>query len=238
MRALFLAFVVALATTKPSRAAAPPYQVRVTLEIIGLEPATSFGLLSRLRDEQTAAAALQELDVIIKDGRAELLDWPTMLLTSGKPARCETTEEFRYPTEFEPPQMPGGFSSPTTLELLDLPHGWGETTPTAFETRNIKTIVEASATVSADGSEIMLQLLPQYILLERINRFESLGPNGVTSLQQQPNFSTAKLVTTLKLRSGSRVFLADFPANVARRPRTLVFILSASTKLISNPPAR
>lgn len=91
----------------------------------------------------------------------DLLSAPSVTTKSGQRAVIEVVVEFRYPTEFNPPQVPniavgavgvGGGYTPVT-----------PTAPTAFETRNTGVTLEVQPTVGADGETIDLDLSPQVV---------------------------------------------------------------------------
>src|SRR5678815_1788136 len=82
----------------------------------------------------------------------DLLSAPRVTTKSGQRAVIEIIREFRYPTEFDPPQIPqtfngtGGGSFPVT-----------PTTPTAFETRNTGVTLEVEPVIGPDLYTIDLQ---------------------------------------------------------------------------------
>jgi hypothetical protein len=241
MKRPLLLIAATLALAASLSAAPPPWQVRVTFEIIGLDRATSFPLLGRLRAEQTAAAALRELDEMVSDGRAELIDRPSMLLGSNHRSACESTEEIRSGGERDIPHPPMNFepTEQTKRRFIDQRFPLGGPLLENFQTRNLGATAEVEATVSEDGSRISLYFDSQCILLERMQRFVgNTDESGFTWLQQQPWFTTARLQTQLTLRSGRRLFLADFAAADVPRPRTIVFLVSASAQRIPPPASR
>jgi general secretion pathway protein D len=151
----------------------------------------------------------------------DLLSAPRVTTKSGQRAVIEIIREFRYPTEFDPPQIPQTFEqSPGVL----LGGGGGgsnvfpvtPTTPTAFETRNTGVTLEVEPIVGPDGYTIDLNLVPQVVEFEGFINYGSpilsqdnagnstvLTPNVIN----QPIFSTRKVTTSVSLFDGSTVML-------------------------------
>ncbi len=90
----------------------------------------------------------------------DLMSAPTVTTKSGNKAVINVIREFRYPTEFDPPQIPqtvgggandingttgNGGSGIITNPIIT------PTTPSAFETRNLGVTLEVTPTVGADG---------------------------------------------------------------------------------------
>ncbi|HSI10840.1 MAG TPA: type II and III secretion system protein, partial [Chthoniobacter sp.] len=97
----------------------------------------------------------------------DLLSSPKVTTKSGQRAVIEIIREFRYPTEFTPPQIPQTFQTPTVVGGLGLGTGSSSsgsfpvtpTTPTAFETRNTGVTLEVEPVVGPDGYTIDLNLV-------------------------------------------------------------------------------
>src|SRR5437588_2055342 len=109
----------------------------------------------------------------------DLLSSPRVTTKSGQRAVIEIVREFRYPTQFQPPQIPqnfrGGDSSasfnPLTGAITNGSSSSGTfpvtpTTPTAFETRNTGVTLEVEPVVGPDGVTIDLNLVPQVVEFE------------------------------------------------------------------------
>lgn len=161
----------------------------------------------------------------------DLLSSPRVTTKSGQRAVIEIIREFRYPTEFDPPQIPqefyGGGSSSTILNGQLIPGGGGSssfpvtpTTPTAFETRNTGVTLEVEPVVGPDGYTIDLNLVPQVVEFEGFINYGSpiqtsqtniLGITTTTVLTEnvinQPVFSTRKVTTSVSVWDGQTVVL-------------------------------
>ncbi len=158
----------------------------------------------------------------------DLMSAPRVTTKSGQRAVIEIIREFRYPTEFDPPQIPqsvgistfsgglggvGGGSSSGAFPVTP-------TTPTAFETRNTGVTLEVEPVVGPDGFTIDLNLVPQVVEFEGFINYGSpiqttstnaLGVSSTNILTpnviNQPIFSTRKVQTSVTIWDGSTVVL-------------------------------
>jgi general secretion pathway protein D len=166
----------------------------------------------------------------------DLLSAPRVTTKSGQRAVIEIVREFRYPTQFQPPQIPQTVGSVRTGDstIGDLiPLGGTSTvpitptTPTAFETRNTGVTLEVEPVVGPDGVTIDLNLVPQVVEFEGFINYGSpiLSPssslfnrltgalvstpqNVITpNIINQPIFSTRKVTTSVSIWDGQTVVL-------------------------------
>ena len=165
----------------------------------------------------------------------DLLSAPRVTTKSGQRAVIEIVREFRYPTQFDPPQIPQTVGSVTTRSDTGgiIPLGGGSsvpvtpTTPTHFETRNTGVTLEVEPVVGPDGVTIDLNLVPQVVEFEGFINYGSpiLAPSssflntvtgGLISSPQsvltpnvinQPIFSTRKVTTSVSVWDGQTVVL-------------------------------
>jgi general secretion pathway protein D len=159
----------------------------------------------------------------------DLLSAPRVTTKSGQRAVIEIVREFRYPTQFEPPQIPQSFSvRDTNSGVLGTGSSTGTngafpvtpTTPTAFETRNTGVTLEVEPVVGPDGVTIDLNLVPQVVEFEGFINYGSpiqtsstniLGVTTTTVLTpnviNQPIFSTRKVTTSVSVWDGQTVVL-------------------------------
>ena len=80
---------------------------------------------------------------------------PKVTTKSGQRATIQIVREFRYPTEYDLPQVtqtPGSIYTPAT-----------PTTPTSFETKPVGITLEVEPTVGPDGYTIDLILSPRVV---------------------------------------------------------------------------
>lgn len=161
----------------------------------------------------------------------DLLSAPKVTTKSGNRAVIEIIREFRYPTEFDPPQIPQNFGGNNGNNGILGQAGLGggnqnnnfpvtPTTPTAFETRNTGVTLEVEPTVGPDGYTIDLNLVPQVVEFEGFINYGSpiqttstnlLGvstTNVITpNVINQPIFSTRKVTTSVSVFDGQTVLL-------------------------------
>jgi general secretion pathway protein D len=158
----------------------------------------------------------------------DLLSAPSVTTKSGQRAVVQINREFRYPVEFDPPQIPQNFGRSTTagadpvLGIASTPQVFPvtPTTPTAFETKNTGVTLEVEPTVGADGVTIDLNLIPEVIEFEGFINYGSpiqtfslnaLGQNEplviTPNVINQPVFSVRRVSTNVSVWDGSTVVL-------------------------------
>ncbi len=151
----------------------------------------------------------------------DLLSAPRVTTKSGQRAVIEIVREFRYATQFTPPQVPsitggGGGTGTVSISVVT------PTTPTAFETRNTGVTLEVEPVVGPDGVTIDLNLVPQVVEFEGFVNYGSpifgINPSILTNalnsqvlltqnVINQPIFSTRKVTTSVSVYDGSTVVL-------------------------------
>ena len=157
----------------------------------------------------------------------DLLSAPRVTTKSGQRAVIEIVREFRYPTQFTPPQLPTFTSS--VGGTAPAPAIVTPTTPTTFETRNTGVTLEVEPVVGPDGVTIDLNLVPQVVEFEGFINYGSpinavgfnsfIGTGGTNLIQfsapvrltdnviNQPIFSTRKVTTSVSVWDGQTVVL-------------------------------
>ena len=160
----------------------------------------------------------------------DLLSAPRVTTKPGQRAVIEIIREFRYPTEFDPPQIPqtfgnqnGGGGGGGAGVTINLPGSFPvtPTTPTAFETRNTGVTLEVEPNLGPDGYTIDLNLVPQVVEFEGfINYGSPISSSSISLLTgapvttvltpnviNQPIFSTRKVTTSVSVFDGQTVVL-------------------------------
>ncbi len=157
----------------------------------------------------------------------DLLSAPRVTTKSGQKAVIEIIREFRYPTEFDPPQIPQNFGNTggtTSLvpTLATPPSSFPvtPTTPTQFDTRNTGVTLEVEPVIGPDGYTIDLALVPQVVEFEGFINYgspiqtSSTNALGVSTTNiitpnviNQPIFSTRKVTTSVTIFDGQTVVL-------------------------------
>ena len=156
----------------------------------------------------------------------DLLSAPRVTTKSGSRATIEIIRDFKYPTEFSPPQIPQTVGSQNNNALVGGGGGGGTfpvtpTTPTAFEVKKVGVTLEVEPQIGPDGTSIELQLLPEVVEFEGFINYGS--PIGTTSTNpitgqtstniltpniiNQPIFSTRKVSTNVTVFDGATVVL-------------------------------
>lgn len=147
----------------------------------------------------------------------DLVSAPKVTTKSGQRATIEIVREFRYPSEYDLPQVSA--SSGTTQFTPVTP-----TTPTAFEMKPTGITLEVEPTVGPDGYTIELVLAPRVIEFDGfINYGSPINANiqyyelGVLLAQRtivvtdnvinQPVFSTREVTTQVSVYDGQTVVL-------------------------------
>ena len=164
----------------------------------------------------------------------DLLSAPRVTTKSGQRAVIEVIREFKYPTEFDPPQIPqnvggnfngggviggGGLLNPLAAQSNGS-FPVTPTTPTAFEVRNTGVTLEVEPVVGPDEYTIDLNLVPQVVEFEGFINYGSpiqttstnaLGVSVVNVITanviNQPIFSTRKITTSVSVYDGNTVVL-------------------------------
>ena len=162
----------------------------------------------------------------------DLLSAPRVTTKSGQRAVIEIIREFRYPTEFEPPQIPQNFGNNGNggnggggglgVTIVQAPSSFPvtPTTPTSFETRNTGVTLEVEPVIGPDGYTIDLNLVPQVVEFEGFINYGSPIQTTSTNLLgqtvtnvitdntiNQPIFSTRKVTTSVSVFDGATVVL-------------------------------
>ena len=157
----------------------------------------------------------------------DLLSAPRVTTKSGQRAVIEIVREFRYPTQFQPPQIPQTVGARETVSGTATVTGSSNgafpvtpTTPTAFETRNTGVTLEVEPVVGPDGITIDLNLVPQVVEFEGFINYgspiQTTNTNllGITTTSvltpnviNQPVFSTRKVTTSVSVWDGQTVVL-------------------------------
>ncbi|MCW1925396.1 hypothetical protein OKA05_22740 [Luteolibacter arcticus] len=179
---------------------AQPLRLRVeTWEAPALE-------VAKRLDDLHDAAGLAKLRAECLAGAAgvSLIFSPTMAIDSSTKKLDESITERIYPTEYEPPSLPGSFIS--APDRQEMPKNWAEMvenvltdcTPTSFETRNTGLTLEAEVT-PLQGKEKTwnVRLALENVVLVGNDTF------GAEALHlAMPAFNTFRLTGEARLKEG------------------------------------
>ncbi|MFT5467565.1 MAG: general secretion pathway protein D [Verrucomicrobiales bacterium] len=174
---------------------------------------------------QTVIRAMQQ------KGGEDLLSAGTVVTLAGQQASVRVVREFMYPSEYDPPEVPStvgsaGIGNNTTLI--------GNTNfapivpahPTAFEMREVGSIVEVEGTIGANGL-INLTISPEIVRFEgfidygsNITQFESDLTTGAPFISQQidnpilqPIFFTNRVTTNVDVFDGETILIGGLLAD-------------------------
>ncbi len=121
---------------------------------------------------------------------------PTVIAKSGQRAKVQVIREFRYPTEFDPPEIPqtfGNTGNNNNNNVFSVPPGnqfpVTPTTPTNFESRDVGDELEIEATIGPDNQTIELDISPS------ISDFEGFVNYGTPIVQFLDTGTTPVVVT-------------------------------------------
>lgn len=205
------------------------WNVRVELLMVAMPQEKALALLPDLRDPQKIDAATEKVLSAIEQKQASLMGYPVACGLSGERILSEAIQEIRYPSEFEPPQV-----STTTSPATPIPAAAGtecqlstlDATPNAFETRNTGVTLEVLPEVSPKGDWILLDMVPQRVVLLNMETITIKGGSGRSIRLQQPRFAQYKTTASLKVRNGARLLLS---VNLLPEPEHQIefFILQA-----------
>jgi general secretion pathway protein D len=143
----------------------------------------------------------------------DLVSAPKVTTKSGQRATIQIVREFRYPTEYDLPQVtqtPGSIYTPAT-----------PTTPTSFETKPVGITLEVEPTVGPDGYTIDLILSPRVVEFDGFINYGSPISTVVTTVGlglsanflvtanviNKPVFSTREVTTEVTVYDGQTVVI-------------------------------
>ena len=204
---------------------AAKWSVEIDVQMVGLTQELALPLLPRLMSGKAdqVEAACKQVDAMIARKEATLIGWPRIVCLDGERSVVESIVEERYPTEYEPPTA-GNPIKPNFVS--DSP------APTAFETRNVGTTLEAESTVLDDGRTLLLNLVPQHVALRKFENFATArDKDGGSSGISQPIFTTSKITTAVKVGNGQRLLLSAYKHEGEPEQMQFMILHAAATKL-------
>jgi Flp pilus assembly secretin CpaC len=189
-----------------------PKQIRIQVEFIDVSHEQLTELMFGDKVAANDTELRKQVAQLVKDGKATILE--TMLCTarSGQKATAESIEEFIYPTEYEPAELPENvhLKKKEDAEVArtvrrDLATG---PTPTAFETRNLGSTLEIEPTLSDDNKIIDLRFVPE-IVYHVGNQIwaEWKGEHGNSPIQM-PTMYSLRINTAVTLAAGQPMLVA------------------------------
>lgn len=219
----------------------PAARIRMDVQMVSIPVAEAGRLVPAFLNRKTANDAWTRLQVMITKGEAKLIGWPVVWTQNGQRGVSESITEHRDPTQPPPPNYPQPIPAPQTPPWIG--PTWGPWTPSAFETRNTGCTLEAEPIVEEDRKVISLNLTAQHVRRIATREWHTQAdPAGVSGVQQQPEFRTSTITTSLDVRHDEPILIGTFVV-AEPQPHVELFILHAkATKLpadaFPSPPAK
>ncbi len=185
-----------------------PKQIRVQVEFIDVSHEQLTELMFGEKAPASDVELRKQVAQLIKDGKASILE--TMLCTarSGQKATSESIEEFIYPTEYEPAQLPKPQESKDGADSAKEKSSAIGPTPTAFETRNLGSTLEIEPMLGEDERIIDLRFLPELVYHVGNEIWaEWKGEHGNSPIQM-PKFYKVSVNTAVTLAAGKPMLVA------------------------------
>ncbi|MFT5905364.1 MAG: hypothetical protein ACI9E1_000961 [Cryomorphaceae bacterium] len=210
-----------------------PPQVHLYTEFIEISSLEFAGLMSATSNDSDHTTMRNKLLKQVKDGKATLVASNSIICRSGERCTSESIREYIYPTEYQPPSLPGN----------GLP-GWNKTKPsvvdfpplaTAFETRNLGLTVEIEPIIGEDRKTIELTFKPELIKHVGDEVFLDWNTPKVASKSKMPTFYTLRINTSLTISDGQFVLASALTPELDGKPdhtkKVLVFVKATVLKL-------
>ncbi len=144
--------------------------IGILVEYISLDHQTANELLRKFTPKAADVTELRdELEQMIDNKKADLLETIWLWGRSGQRAKTESVREAIYATEYTSPEMPKNFDPPVISDPEE-----NETSsnsdiqltsamPTAWEIRNVGTTLEFDPVLSSDHKLISISLAPEIV---------------------------------------------------------------------------
>jgi hypothetical protein len=204
-------------------------QVRVQVEYIDVSQELFTELMLGAGAQMDDTQLRAKLAELIKQNKASVLETLLCTVRSGQKGSTDSVEDFTYPTEYEPatlPKQPDAKSNKNQEPATDVAIG---PQPTAFEPRNIGSMLQVEPTVSDGGKIIDLRVEPE-IVYHTGNQVwaEWKGTQGDSPVQTQ-KFYVMRISTAVLVENGKPMLLAaqtpkDEKGQLDRKRKLMVFV--------------
>lgn len=186
-----------------------PRQVRTQVEYIEMSLEQMTDLLADPDASTSDAMLRKKIAELIEAGKAEIIETQMVIARSGEKATSESIREYIYPTEYEPPELPSTVKiekgAEDTISKKDLAT---PPTPTAFEARNVGSILEVEPTISEDSRYIDLRLAPEIVYHVENHKWATWkDKHGETDIKM-PIFYSLRVTTALVMANKQPVLVA------------------------------
>jgi general secretion pathway protein D len=196
--------------------------IRKSNEGFSPSPQRAPGVLSLLGLFTDGQVAMMMRGLDQKKG-VDLVSKPSTVTRSGQSAKIEIIREFIYPSEYEPPELPQQIGNNNNNNNFNNGNGGGGVAagvtpvtpahPTAFEKRNVGTVLEVNPIVSADRKYIELSVKPE---MTNFDGFVNYGtPISSTSTDFLGNVSLVEVTANRILQPVFSVIRANTSVTIA-----------------------
>jgi hypothetical protein len=226
---LTLAIVLGLAAAHAEdEIAKPRWSLTAECQMLVVPSKLALTVVPELLDDATFTQAWERLQPLLATGEVKQVADLIVRGQAGAKLSSRTAEEFRYATQFDPPQLPENVPKGKEIEILK---NWPVVgiTPTAFEARYVGPSLEVQANVSEDGEWLTARVDSSHVRLLRMDKFDAgVLPSGGHLAVEQPQFHTVRSALEMHLHAGQRslVGVHSLPENEGYE----LFILRVTTQ--------
>jgi len=182
-----------------------PVMVRVQAEFIEMTQASYTKLMAKPRTSANDHDLRAECAKLIAREEARIIESMCITALPGQTATSESVSEYIYPTEYHPGEIPNtinGQPSPPNTPFASPP------TPSAFDTKNTGSSLEAEIQISPDNQLIELRCTPTIVYhLDTIN-WGAEKVSGAAGPIKMPSFYVLTIKTGTNLVSGQPTMVA------------------------------
>ena len=183
----------------------------VHLEAFSLPPLAARKALIA-QPKEAALYAWLDAEMAKKDSIVRLERDSVTRVRGGQRSKTEGIDEYAFPTEFDPPQIPQTISLPVGAtgsvvpgtEKVFAPWPITSTTPTSFTFRSTGWTVETEVTFMEDGKSVDVNLAPVNTRVAATVRW------GLPGEVFQPVFETQRSLTQVSMRIGQPTLVSTF----------------------------
>ena len=188
-----------------------PRQILTQVEFIEMSLEQMTSLLADPAATKTDTVLRSKVAELIKAEKAKIIETQMVIARSGEKATSESIREYIYPTEYEPSESPttvkienGSGPGPAHLkkDLATPP------TPTAFETRNLGSMLEIEPTLGENNLYIDLRFSPEIVYHVKNNKWATWKDKHGEADIMMPTFYTLRVTTALTLANKKPALVA------------------------------
>ena len=186
---------------------ATPKLLHIYSEIIEISSIEYAELMTDPMTNTNQTALRNKLIQQVEAGEAKLFSNQSITTRSGERATTESIEEFLYPTEYEPGEsFPSSNQNgkPSGFQMVLPP------TPTAFETRNLGTIIEVEPIFSKNPKVIDITFRPEIAKQTGYNILSEWNTKLAKVNVQMPNIYTMRLKTSFTAYDNQFTLVATY----------------------------